>query len=283
MRRPRVAIAVGRSRDGRPPIIDQARAIVARNADIVAEFASDAPKDPHLEIDRLVSVGGDGTLIAQCRRVAGTGIPVVGVNNGRLGFLAEFDLTSLEAHALSIFGPSPLVRHRMLLDVRVVARDGTLSSSHIAMNDAVITAGPPYHMIEFRLGLNGEDGPVVDGDGVIVSTPVGSTAYNASAGGPVVHPDSEVLAITPEAAHSLAFRPMVVPSHTDVRLDVTRANPGTAMLCDGIPVESLKVGDTVVVSRHHHMARLIANPDCSYLGTLSQKLRWAAPPEYRTP
>jgi NAD+ kinase len=110
---------------------------------------------------------------------------------------------------------------------------------------------------------------------------VGSTAYNASAGGPVVHPDTEVLIVTPEAAHSLAFRPVVVPSHTDVRLDVMRANPGTSLLCDGIPVESLQVGDTVVVSRHHHMARLIANPDCSYLHTLSQKLRWAAPPDYR--
>jgi NAD+ kinase len=206
---------------------------------------------------------------------------VVGVNNGRLGFLAEFDLASLEAHAPSIFGPSPLVRHRMLLEVRVVARDGSLSASHVAMNDAVVTAGPPYHMIELRLGLNGEDGPVIDGDGCIVSTPVGSTAYNASAGGPVVHPDTEVLIVTPEAAHSLAFRPVVVPSHTDVRLDLMRANPGTSLLCDGIPVESLKVGDTVVVSRHHHMARLIANPDCSYLHTLSQKLRWAAPPDYR--
>lgn len=281
MSRARAAIAIGRNRDGRPTIVDDVRAIVARHADIVAEFAVDAPHDPAIPFDRLVSVGGDGTLIAQCRRLAGTGVPVVGVNNGRLGFLAEFDLHSLDLHAASIFGASPLVRHRMLLEVRVVARDGTLSASHVAMNDAVVTAGPPYHMIELRLGLNGEDGPVIDGDGCIVSTPVGSTAYNASAGGPVVHPDTEVLIVTPEAAHSLAFRPVVVPSHTDVRLDVMRANPGTSLLCDGIPVESLKVGDTVVVSRHHHMARLIANPDCSYLHTLSQKLRWAAPPDYR--
>lgn len=277
----KAAIAVGRTRDGRATMVEEVRAIVARHAQIVAEFPVDAPREASIGYDRLVSVGGDGTLIAQCRRLAGTGVPVVGVNNGRLGFLAEFDLRALETHAESIFGPSPLVRHRMMLEVRVVGHDGSLSASHVAMNDAVVTAGPPFHMIELRLGLNGEDGPVIDGDGCIVSTPVGSTAYNASAGGPVVHPDSEVLVVTPEAAHSLAFRPVVVPSHTDVRLDVLRANPGTALLCDGSPIEQLAVGDTVVVSRHHHMARLIANPDCSYLHTLSQKLRWAAPPDYR--
>jgi NAD+ kinase len=138
-------------------------------------------------------------------------------------------------------------------------------------------------MIELALMLDGEHGPEFQGDGIIVATPVGSTAYNASAGGPIVHPDVEAIVVTPSAAHSLAFRPVVVPAHQDVSARVVRANEGTTLVLDGHINVGLRVGDTVVAGRHHAMARIVARTAGSYWDTLVDKMRWAEGPRYRAP
>ena len=117
--------------------------------------------------------------------------------------------------------------------------------------------------------------------GVIVSTPIGSTAYNVSAGGPIVHPALDAMIITPIAAHSLAFRPIVLGTGGDVRVGITRANEGTTLVLDGRVTVPLKVGHTVVIARHELRARFVANPSNTYWGVLLEKMRWAAPPTYR--
>jgi NAD+ kinase len=275
-------LAASADRPSTASILDRVRRVVAAHAEIVAETSIEATElPPHLHFDRLVAVGGDGTLISQVRRVIDRGVPLVGVNSGRLGFLAEFDAETLEREAVRIFGPSPLIRQRMVLDVSVRRRDGEPVFQGIAVNDAVVTSGVPFRMIELQIGFSGQAGPDIAGDGVIVASPLGSTAYSVSAGGPIVHPDVEALIVTPVCPHSLAFRPIVIPSHTDVTISVERANPGTSLVLDGQTNVRLALGDIVIVGRHQSVARLIGNPDVTYWQQLLSKMRWAAPPSYR--
>jgi NAD+ kinase len=145
----------------------------------------------------------------------------------------------------------------------------------------VITAGHPFRMIELNIAINGEPGPTLTGDGVIVSSPVGSTAYNVSAGGPIVHPRLEAMIITPIAAHSLAFRPIVLWAGGEVIVTIKRANEGTTLVLDGRVTVPLKVGQSVRVTKHPKKARFVANPSSTYWQILLEKMRWAAPPTYR--
>ncbi len=278
----KVLLAASPDRPATASILDEVRRVVAQHAEIVAEIQADsAALSENLVFDRMVAVGGDGTLIAQVRRILDRGVPLVGVNSGRLGFLAEFDPVSLEAQAESIFGPNPLVRQRMVMDVMVKRKDRTVVFHGVAVNDAVVSAGFPFRMIELRLEFSGNVGPDVAGDGIIIASPVGSTAYSVSAGGPIVHPDVEALIVTPVCPHSLGFRPIVVPSHLDIAVHVERANDGTTLMLDGQTNIRLAAGDMIQVGRHQSMARLVGNPDVTYWQQLLSKMRWAAPPTYR--
>jgi NAD+ kinase len=136
-------------------------------------------------------------------------------------------------------------------------------------------------MIEVALSINNKPGPILRGDGVIVATAVGSTAYNLSAGGPILHPTSDAFVITPLAAHSLAFRPIVLPAAFTLGIEIQRANEGTTFLHDGLRGATLRAGDRITIQRHAKKVRFITNPDTSYWDILHDKLRWAAPPNYR--
>lgn len=271
-------------REGVPALLEEVRRLIAAHGLAARELEPHhGPLPSEIDAPLAIVLGGDGTLLGQARRLADRGVPLVGVNIGRLGFLAEFDLASLARHADAIFGGRAAIRERLLLRAEIVRRDGTVEFAGLALNDVVVTAGPPFRMIEIALRLDGREGPDLLGDGAIVSTPVGSTAYNVSAGGPIVDPELEAIVITPNAAHSLAFRPIVAPASLEVDMHVRRANEGTTLVLDGVPAAPLSVGDVVRVRRHDRNARLVANPDHDYWRTLMGKMRWAQPPEYRSP
>ena len=277
-----VLLVADRSRKGVPEALDEVRRIIGMHGRIVEELDADQKPIPaRTAFDRVVVLGGDGTLIAQCRRLIDRGVPLVGVNFGRLGFLAEFDLEGLREHAEMVFGVDPVVRSRMAIDAIVRNARGDLVHEGLAINEAAITAGAPFRMIELKLTLGGRPGPDLVGDGVIVATPIGSTAYNVSAGGPIVQPDVEAIIVTPNCAHSLAFRPIVAPSHVEILIEAVRANEGTSLVLDGQAIVPIGQGDRVLVGRHHTDARFIGNPDRSYWDTLVEKMRWGAPPSYR--
>ena len=277
----RAAILTSRTRPCPPDVLARVRAVVARHGVPVGEFDVHETLPTSFDADLAIAVGGDGTIMAALRQLVDRGVPVAGVNVGRLGFLAEFDAASLEANAESVLGGQPEVHQRMVLSVIVRGADGAVRYEGLAVNDCVVTAGPPFRMIGLALRFGDEEGPEFLGDGIIVATPVGSTAYNASSGGPIVHPDVEGIVVTPSSAHSLAFRPVVLPSFLDVSARVVRANEGTTLVVDGPINVGLRVGDTVVAGRHHATARLVARPDASYWQTLVDKMRWAEPPNYR--
>jgi NAD+ kinase len=155
--------------------------------------------------------------------------------------------------------------------------------SDAVLNECVITAGPPFRMIAIETRFNQEAGPTVSGDGIIVSTPTGSTAYNVSAGGPIVAPDADVLLITPIAAHSLAFRPIVVGATSRIELTMQRVNKGgTVLVLDGQVTQPLAVGDRIVLTRDSRRIRFVRNPRGGYWSTLTDKMRWGEAPRVRS-
>lgn len=243
-------------------------------------------------VGMVVAVGGDGTLLAAARHAVRLDAPVLGINAGSLGFLAQFDATSFaeQAQQIMVEGRFELARP-MMLSASVIAADGMRRlEKGLAVNEALVTAGPPYRMIELGVSIDGQPGPVLSGDGLLVSTPTGSTAYNVSAGGPIVAPGCEVLAITPIAAHTLAFRPIVVPGSSAVRVMVRRANGlegasdggssegGTCLVLDGEVACALRAGDVVEIAAASERPRIVANPRSSYWATLQDKLHWALEP-----
>ena len=261
---------------------DAVRGVIARHAEVIELDADDAPIAATQAFDLAFVVGGDGTLIAQTRKLVDRAKPIVGINAGRLGFLAEFDAADLEKHAWLVFSEKPPLRQRMLLSVDVVHADGTPSDEGVAINDAVIAAGAPHRMIEMGMSVDADhEGVDITGDGVIIATPTGSTAYSASAGGPIVHPDVDGITITTICAQSLAFRPVVVGAHETISVSMRRVNEGTCVVLDGQRFLPLRAGDTLRVTAHDRKALFMANPSNRYWDALRAKMRWAAPPSYR--
>jgi NAD+ kinase len=291
--RPRIVLLADPSRAEVAAMIGEVRREIGRHAVIGAELpADDAPLPRGVEADIAVVLGGDGTLLSQARRLVGLRLPIVGVNFGRLGFLAEFDWDALRQQAKVVFTADPPMHEQMMLriDVDRPVRGGRDSATNaradrrhrdVAINDAVITAGPPFRMIELQVMIDGAEGPSLAGDGVIVATPLGSTAYNVSAGGPIVHPGLDAIVITPLAPHSLAFRSIVLSAASELALEVRSANEGTALVLDGQTIVPLTEGDRVTIRRNDRRVRFIANPASTYWRVLQDKLRWAAPPTYR--
>ena len=243
--------------------------------------------------DIILVLGGDGTLLSTARRLNGRPIPLMGVNFGRLGFLASFTPEEFPKHLEQLLaGKLPIVRRTMLEASVVGAEVKTLAAKEVAerrkffataLNDAVITAGPPFHMVELELGANGDQGVRYFGDGVIVSTPSGSTAYNVSAGGPIISPDVEAFCITPICPHSLSFRPVVVSSSSSVVVQAVRVNEGTTLFCDGQASTRLIAGDRVIIRKSASDVLLVENPDSQKWKGLAEKLNWASSPKYNSP
>lgn len=282
MPKPRVVILADKQRRETTQPLKQIREGIAHRAEIIDVIqAENDALPPDLNADLAIAIGGDGTIMSQIRRLVDRDIPIVGVNIGRFGFLAEFDARTLIEQADIVFNGSPPMRECMLLSAAVRDRSSSDVYRGLAVNDAVITAGPPFRMIELCLTMDGEPGPVLNGDGVIISTPAGSTAYNVSAGGPIVHPSLEAMIITPLAVHSLAFRPIVAPAATELHISISRANPGTALVLDGQDTIELSEHMDILITRHPHRAQLVVNPALSYWKVLLDKMRWAAPPTYR--
>ncbi len=238
-------------------------------ADVV-EFLPEGSKDAALAI----AIGGDGTLIKHGRALSQLQIPLVGVNSGRLGFLARFDVESLIEHRHAIFTQSPEILEAMLLDITVDDNPPT-----IAMNEAMVAAGAPFRLLELELTIDGVPAPTLRGDGVIVATPTGSTAHNASVGGPIVDPSTNTFILTPIAAHSLAVRPIVLDGKANITIEIQQANEGTSLVIDGQVHCIMKQGMKMHVQQSKHSLSIVLNPSRSYWNTLVDKLHWAAHPE----
>jgi NAD+ kinase len=245
-----------------------------------------------VDCDLILVLGGDGTLLSVARRLCGRQVPVMGFNFGRLGFLASFGVEDIpDSVALAIEGRLP-VRPRMMIEASVVPAGvdcdlkdvtsvkGCRRWSTCALNDVVVTAGSPFRMIELSVGTDGEPGVRYFGDGMIVCTASGSTAYNVAAGGPILDPLVEAMCLTPLCPHSLSFRPIVLHADQVVTLVANRVNRGTELVVDGQSECGLKTGDRVVIRRAAHKLMLVENPKLHRWQALGEKLHWASIPNY---
>jgi NAD+ kinase len=233
----------------------------------------DAPVLP--DADLVIVLGGDGTILHTARWMAYHQVPVLGVNLGTLGFLADHPHGDVESAITAIeAGRFRLVDH-MLFECHV-RRAGVTIHRELGMNDVSVLAGPPFSMIEIVLNVDGEYATTYRCDGLIVSTPVGSTAYNLSAGGPIVRKDLDAFIFNPLNSHALSNRPVVDSAERIYDLFVPRPNAGSACVVDGQVVTGLEEGDYVAVQRAAPRFTLVETSDRGYYRTLRDKLHWGA-------
>jgi NAD+ kinase len=243
------------------------------------EITSAAGEDP-IEAgaaDIVVVLGGDGSFLGAARRLAKSKIPVVGVNLGRLGFLTEFNPKDFLDLLPDILTNKLTVLPRMMLNV-TVCRGELPCFSSAAMNDVSIVAGEPFRMIE--LNVRHRQVEVCDfmGDGLIVSTPSGSTAYTLSAGGPILMPSMQAMVMTPLAAHNLYIRPVVLTSEYAIQIRPKRTNRGTTASIDGQIRCALAVGDVIEVVASPDYLWVVQNPRWPFFRTLRTKMQWGGNP-----
>lgn len=226
------------------------------------------------ECDFAVIFGGDGSIISSARSLSRHDIPIVGVNLGKLGFLAEFSVDELKEYFDDIIGGNIRIEKRMMLKCKVLCK-GVEKFHSVAINDVFVMAGEPFRTIELRIQVDGQPLAGCTSDGLIISTPTGSTAYNLSAGGPILSGKMEAIVITPICPHSLSFRPIVIKADSTIEVFCKRLNEGTTVLVDGQISFGLKIDEVVRVERQEGNFLLVNNPRRTQWDTLATKLRWA--------
>lgn len=220
----------------------------------------------------LIVLGGDGTLLYSARLVAPFGVPIFGVNLGRLGFLTEVEIPNLQEALGCLLAGQYSVEERMMLEAGVLGEHGAYEAM-TALNDAVITKGAFARLIALDIAVDGQRYSTFRADGVVISTPTGSTAYSLSAGGPLVVPDLELLMITPICPHALWGRPLVIAPDSEVTVTLL-SGPGEVMLTmDGQHAISLQQGDKVLVRKTNHVARFIKLNRRTFFDILKEKLK----------
>ncbi len=220
----------------------------------------------------FVTIGGDGTLLRAAQIAAPHGIPLLGINTGRLGFLTEMDgspqaLAKLPAMLRDGFA----VEERLALQARVH------DTVHFALNDIVVRRTENAHMVPFGLFIDGREAARVPADGIVVATPTGSTAYFLSAGGPILAPNVDAIGISALLPHTLFSRPLVVPSFASIMLSCDETQTGVALEADGRTVDRLHPGERVTVERYPHYVKFARREPLDFFTLLEDKLRWNAP------
>jgi NAD+ kinase len=222
--------------------------------------------------DLLIVLGGDGTLLSMARAVGDLGIPIVGVNLGGLGFLTATTLDEMLPSLEAALQGRMVIEDRLMLLARVV-RNGAVVCEHMALNDMVITKSAMSRIINLAVSVEGQYATAYRADGLIISTPTGSTAYNLSAGGPILFPTMDAVVLTPIAPHTLSNRPIVLPAaqRIDVRL---RVDQDVMLTMDGQVGVPLREHDVVEVQKARARIRLVRFEQKDFFSVLRTKLKW---------
>ena len=260
-----------------------AAVVVARDEAAAADTGSRWPTAPRetiaKEVEVVIAFGGDGTLLSAASAVVHSGahIPVLGVHLGHLGFLTEVRRAELTEALATVLEGRTWTETRLLLEGRV-ERDGVAVTSRYALNDIVITRGRLSRMLELDVAVDGEHVCHVRADGLIVATATGSTAYNLSAGGPVMHPAVDAILLTPIAPHTLTNRPIVLPASADIVLRPHLEGTPTDIVAtfDGQFGAPLVSGDAVIIRRADQVLHLLRTTTRTHFDMLREKLHWGA-------
>lgn len=274
----RVAIIGSPEKPSAAETLERTKRWLADRAEVVfADLTYDSKRALAEKPDLLIVLGGDGTMIATVHNLREQQLPIVGVNLGKLGFLAEFTIEQLEQEGGFLFaGELPLTR-RVMLEVALQNTAGTTFRTP-AVNDCVVLAGPPFRMIHMTVEADGDEVAQLRGDGLIIATASGSTAHNLSAGGPILAPTAESFILTPICPHTLTNRPLVMDARSRIVLRVTQANPGTTVAIDGQTSRPFHSSDRIEISRYAADFLLVRNPKDSAWSALRRKLMWGEGP-----
>jgi len=291
---PKLVIFGDPQKEGVHEAIEEFAGFAKDKADIVASCSiEDCNAEILKKCDFAVVFGGDGSIISTARNVSKASVPVIGVNVGKLGFLAEFSVGELKDFFPCLTKGTAQIDKRMMLSCKVFGptelaeisngkeEDRTQKFCSAAINDVFITAGPPFRTVELKISVDSQPLAGCISDGLIISTPTGSTAYNLSSGGPIVSPKMEAVVITPICPHSLSFRPIVINAESTIEVVGIRVNEGTTVSIDGQVSLRLSIDDVVRVERENCDFLIVNNPLRSQWDTLATKLSWAEKPKYK--
>ncbi len=228
------------------------------------------------ECDLIIVVGGDGSLLGLGRDLAHAGVPVLGINRGGLGFLADISPDQIDARLPEVLAGEFSAEDHFLLDARVI-RDGTEVGKSPALNDVVVHLGGMSRMMEFSLWVDGQFVYDQRSDGLIIASPTGSTAYSLSAGGPIMHPSLDAIVIVPMFPHTLTSRPLVVRGQSAIKVGIGEIGTGDAQVsCDSQVDLELRPGDEVIIRKYKTPLRLIYPLGHSFFESCRSKLDWAS-------
>jgi NAD+ kinase len=225
------------------------------------------------QCDLLLVFGGDGTMLQVARETAGAGVPILGINAGHLGFLAAVQEANIADALRTVLAGRFRIENRALLEA-VIHRDGS-STVQTALNDFVLSRGLASRLIELEVAVNGELLTRYRCDGLIASSPTGSTAYSLAAGGAIVSPDADVLTLTPICPHTLSIRPVVMSLDSVVQVTLLSRRLEATLAGDGQQQTHLSTGDRVLIRRSNHVVKLLRPEGSSFFSTLREKFGWS--------
>ena len=279
-----IGVVVRNDMQSREQSIRQVVDVLARHAEVLVHCLnfdeplkeiSSVPLDQLVEEAELViSLGGDGTLLTAARALADKNTPLLGINLGRLGFLADVSFENFESYIESVVAGRYSVEERFFIEGKFY-RDDELVSTNIALNDIILHSPEAANMIEYEVSSGGDLIHIQRSDGVIVSTPTGSTAYALSGGGPIIHPSLETLAIVPICPHTLSNRPIVLPADQPIELRLGQDTQLAKVSYDGHSTQMVKQQDRVLITRYGESLTLLHPEDYDYFEVLRAKLYWS--------
>lgn len=228
------------------------------------------------QCDLAISIGGDGTLLNCARALIDFTIPILGINLGRLGFLADVPSDQINSTLLAILNGEFSTEERFLVEGELITT--TSHSKHLAMNDIILHSHEAVRMIEFEVFSNEQFIHRQRADGLIVSTPTGSTAYSFSGGGPIIHPSLDVLAIVPICPHTLSNRPIILPADKQIEIRVIPSDTTAQISFDGQSNHIIEPEQKIIINRYHKMICLLHPKEYNYFDILRAKLHWSTQP-----
>ena len=237
-------------------------------ADIAGTF-----RDLDFDIDYVISMGGDGTLLKAASKVGARSVPIIGINMGRLGYLADVPATDIEEAIERLYSGDYVTENHSVIEA--TAMRGSLSGCPRALNDIAVLKQDNASMITIHARIDGKELITYQADGLIISTPTGSTAYSLSHGGPIIMPATDVLCLTPVAPHSLSVRPIVVPAKAEITLTVESRSHNYLVAIDGRS-EKLPERTTLRIRRAPYEVKIVKRHGGGYITTLRAKMMWGA-------
>ncbi len=270
--KPRAGAVLGRLEDAAASVGMELVAL-GDATNLIPSVSPRAAGESLADLDAVIVLGGDGTMLAGVRALAGADIPLMGVNIGSLGFMTSLAEENLEKAILCLHKGRYVTTTRS--QIQAVLRRGERVVTELrALNDMVITRGPSTRVVSLALAVNEDPVNSYICDGLIVATPTGSTGHSLSAGGPILMPDSHCFVASLICPHTLSSRPLVIPDERRLSVTVVAAEPGVLMSVDGQVAEALAVGDRVEVTCAPTRVRFLHLPDYDYFDVLRQKLHW---------